>query len=129
MNRQDWDDLYIKLYDAYEFAGLRDEYVRSTLGDALDHMIHLKELRVKEYVTVQKLAQEHLSFLECPVILTSVPTKPMETINRTDYSALDIIQMVLKTYENDGISMDSHENALWAISMIKHEVEQTGRTL
>ena len=56
-------------------------------------------------------------------------TTPMETINRTDYSALDIIQMVLKTYENDGISMDSHENALWAISMIKHEVEQTGRTL
>jgi hypothetical protein len=53
----------------------------------------------------------------------------METINRTDYSALDIIQMVLKTYENDGISMDSHENALWAISMIKHEVEQTGRTV
>jgi hypothetical protein len=52
----------------------------------------------------------------------------METINCTDYSALDIIQMVLKTYEN-GISMDSHENALWAISMIKHEVEQTGRTL
>ena len=56
-------------------------------------------------------------------------TTPMETINRTDYSALDIIQMVLKTYENDGISMDSHDNALWAISMIKHEVEQTGRTL
>jgi hypothetical protein len=52
----------------------------------------------------------------------------METINRTDYSALDIIQMVLKTYEN-GISMDSHENALWAIAMIRHEVEQTGRTL
>ena len=56
-------------------------------------------------------------------------TTPMETINRTDYSALDIIQKVLKTYENDAISMDSHENALWAISMIKHEVEQTGRTL
>ena len=51
MNRQDWDDLYIKLYDAYDYAGLKDEYVRSTLGDALDHMIHLKELRVKEYVT------------------------------------------------------------------------------
>jgi hypothetical protein len=56
-------------------------------------------------------------------------TPPMETINRTDYSALDIIQMVLKTYENDAISMDSHENALWALAMIKHEVEQTGRTL
>jgi hypothetical protein len=52
----------------------------------------------------------------------------METINRTDYSALDIIQMILKTYEN-GIPMDPHENALWAIAMIKHEVEQTGRTL
>jgi hypothetical protein len=51
MNRQDWDDLYIKLYDAYEFAGLKDEYIRSTLGDALDHMIHLKELLAIEYVT------------------------------------------------------------------------------
>jgi hypothetical protein len=49
-------------------------------------------------------------------------------INRSDFSALDIIQIILKTYEN-GISMDSHENALWAISMIKHEVSQTGRTL
>jgi hypothetical protein len=43
MTRKEWDELYIKLYDAYEFAGLRDEYVRSTLGDALDHMINLKD--------------------------------------------------------------------------------------
>jgi hypothetical protein len=54
MNLQDWNELYRKLYDAYDYAGLRDEYVRSTLGDALDHMNHLKELReelrVKEYV-------------------------------------------------------------------------------
>jgi len=50
MDLQDWNDLYIKLYDAYDFADLRDEYVRSTLGDALDHMIHLKELLVKEHV-------------------------------------------------------------------------------
>jgi hypothetical protein len=48
MNLQDWNELYRKLYDAYAYAGLRDEYVRSTLGDALDHMNHLKELRVKE---------------------------------------------------------------------------------
>jgi hypothetical protein len=47
-------------------------------------------------------------------------------INRTDFTALETIALVLKTYEN-GISMDSHENALWAIAMIKHEVEQTGR--
>jgi len=43
MTRKEWDELYIKLYDAYEFAGLRDEYVRSTLGDALDHMINLQD--------------------------------------------------------------------------------------
>jgi hypothetical protein len=53
----------------------------------------------------------------------------METINRTDYSALDIIQMILKTYETNFPSLPAGENALWAISMIKHEVEQTGRTL
>jgi hypothetical protein len=60
MTIEDWNELYIKLYDAYEFAGLKDEYVRSTLGDALDHMIYLKQLRVKEYVknvTVRKVAQ------------------------------------------------------------------------
>ena len=49
-------------------------------------------------------------------------------INRSDFSAIDIIEIILRTYEN-GISMDSHENALWAISMIKFEVEQTGRTV
>jgi len=43
MTRKEWDELYLKLYDAYEFAGLRDEYVRSTLGDVLDHMINLKD--------------------------------------------------------------------------------------
>jgi hypothetical protein len=42
MNSQDWDDLYVLLYKAYEFAGLKDEYVRSTVGDALDHMINLR---------------------------------------------------------------------------------------
>jgi hypothetical protein len=50
-------------------------------------------------------------------------------INRSNFSALDIIEIILRTYEKDGISMDSHENALWAISMIKFEVEQTGRTV
>jgi hypothetical protein len=51
MTKQEWDDLYTKLYAAYEFAGLRDEYVRSTIGDALDHMINLKR------VTIDKVAQ------------------------------------------------------------------------
>lgn len=43
MSKQQWDDLYIALYKAYEDSMLKDEYVRSTIGDALDHMILLKE--------------------------------------------------------------------------------------
>ena len=42
MTDQQWNELYTKLYVAYEYAGLKDEYVRSTLGDALDHMILIK---------------------------------------------------------------------------------------
>ena len=43
MTRDEFSELYTKLYDAYEYAGLKDEYVRSTLGDALDHMILLRQ--------------------------------------------------------------------------------------
>jgi hypothetical protein len=42
MTRTEFDELYIQLYKAYEMASLKDEYVRSTLGDALDHMIYLE---------------------------------------------------------------------------------------
>lgn len=50
-------------------------------------------------------------------------------INRTDFSALETIAMVLKSYENNFPALSEGENALWAIRMIQHEVEQTGRTL
>jgi hypothetical protein len=43
MTQTQWNDLYTSLYEAYEFASLKDEYVRSTLGDTLDHLILLKE--------------------------------------------------------------------------------------
>lgn len=43
MNQNQWDELYTSLYTVYELASLKDEYVRSTIGDALDHMILLKE--------------------------------------------------------------------------------------
>lgn len=43
MTKQQWDELYTALYKAYEDSMLKDEYVRSTIGDALDHMILLKE--------------------------------------------------------------------------------------
>jgi hypothetical protein len=42
MTQSQFDELYIKLYDAYVNSMLKDEYVRSSLGDALDHMIMMK---------------------------------------------------------------------------------------
>tara|TARA_B110000503_G_scaffold37585_1_gene61451 strand:+ start:286 stop:465 length:180 start_codon:yes stop_codon:yes gene_type:complete len=56
MNSQDWDDLYRKLYDAYSSSILKDEYVRSSLADALDHMILLKNPDLKTPWTLEKLA-------------------------------------------------------------------------
>jgi hypothetical protein len=53
----------------------------------------------------------------------------MELINRSDYSALDTIAMILKTYRDNFSALSEEENSMWAIEMIKHEVEQTGRTL
>lgn len=53
MTQTQFDELYVKLYDAYESSMLKDEYVRSSLGDALDHMILLKS---KGCVTPDKLA-------------------------------------------------------------------------
>jgi hypothetical protein len=43
MTRDEFSKLYSKLYAAYAYAALKDEYVRSTLGDALDHMINLRQ--------------------------------------------------------------------------------------
>ena len=43
MTKTEWNDLYIKLYDAYSSSILKDDYVRSSLADAIDHMIMLKE--------------------------------------------------------------------------------------
>ena len=46
MNQEQFNKLYTTLYDAYEQAALKDEYVRSTIGDALDHMILLKQQKL-----------------------------------------------------------------------------------
>ena len=54
MTQTQFDELYIKLYDAYESSMLKDEYVRSTLGDALDHMILMKS---RGLVTVDQVAR------------------------------------------------------------------------
>ena len=46
MNESQFDELYSKLYDAYADASLKDEYVRSTLGDVMDYMINLRQVRM-----------------------------------------------------------------------------------
>lgn len=48
-------------------------------------------------------------------------------INRTDFTALETIALILKTYESNFPALPAGENAEWAIAMIRHEVEQTGR--
>jgi hypothetical protein len=81
-------------------------------------------------VTLKKAAQGHKSFAAFMLIMTAVHTTLMElNINRTDFSALETIATVLKVYNNNFPNLDEGENALWAIAMIKHEVEQTGRTV
>tara|TARA_E500000178_G_scaffold299555_1_gene307323 strand:- start:3875 stop:4018 length:144 start_codon:yes stop_codon:yes gene_type:complete len=43
MTKTEFDELYTELYKVYELAVFKDEYVRSTIGDALDHMCYMKE--------------------------------------------------------------------------------------
>jgi len=42
MTKSQFDELYTKVYDAYADSMLKDEYVRSSLGDALDHLIKIQ---------------------------------------------------------------------------------------
>lgn len=55
MNQTECDEMYRKLYDAYDYARLRNEYVRKNLGELLDYMIQYKE---RYSVPVAKVAQE-----------------------------------------------------------------------
>ena len=43
MTKLEWDEMYRKLYDAYDYAALRNEYVRKNLGELLDYMGQYKE--------------------------------------------------------------------------------------
>lgn len=53
MTQTQFDELYTKLYDAYVSSILKDEYVRSSIADALDHMILMKS---KGFVTLSEVA-------------------------------------------------------------------------
>jgi hypothetical protein len=48
MTKEQFDELYTKLYDAYADSILKDEYVRSSLGDALDHLIKIQSRNVND---------------------------------------------------------------------------------
>ena len=43
MNQTEWDAMYSKLYDVYDYAGLRNEYVRKNIGELIDYMVQYKE--------------------------------------------------------------------------------------
>jgi len=42
MTLTDWNELYIRTYDAYTYAALRNEQVRESLGTLLDQLIDIK---------------------------------------------------------------------------------------
>lgn len=59
-------------------------------------------------------------------IVNSFTTNQMElNINRTDYSALEIIEMIFRQLDKE--TQHDFGDYDWALQMIRHEVEQTGR--
>jgi hypothetical protein len=48
-------------------------------------------------------------------------------LNRTDFAALTHIAEILKVFRGNKFSLAEVENLQWAMDMISHEVEQTGR--
>ena len=52
----------------------------------------------------------------------------METINRSDFAALEVIEMIIRVTRTDLATCgETVEGLKWALDMIQHEVEQTGR--
>ena len=77
-------------------------------------------------VTLKKLAHKAHKNQGNTFIVNSFTTNPMElNINRTDYSALEIIEMVFRQLDKE--TQHDFGDYDWALQMIRHEVEQTGR--
>ena len=54
----------------------------------------------------------------------------MESINRSDFAALDVIHAILRVARRDmAICGETVAQLNWALDMIQHEVEQTGRVM
>ena len=45
MSTKDWEEIYVRVYAAYDYAGLRNETVRALLGEALDNLIGISPRR------------------------------------------------------------------------------------
>jgi hypothetical protein len=76
MNQTEWDAMYSKLYDVYDYAGLRNEYVRKNIGELLDYMVQYKE-RFDD-VPIASVAQGGLQCPPIPDKLHSYLRKPLK---------------------------------------------------
>jgi hypothetical protein len=47
MTLTDWNELYIRTYEAYTYASFCNEQVRETLGTLLDQLIDNKPTQIK----------------------------------------------------------------------------------
>lgn len=47
MTLTDWNELYLRIYDAYTYASFCNEQVRETLGTLLDNLIDTKPKETK----------------------------------------------------------------------------------
>ena len=50
MTQEEFDSLYTKIYDAYADSFSKDEYLQSTLEDAMDHLLNLQETRKLQWL-------------------------------------------------------------------------------
>ena len=62
------------------------------------------------------------------ILNKSTKRDQMESINRSDFAALEVIEMILRVTRTDLATCgETVEGLKWALDMIQHEVEQTGR--
>ena len=52
MTLTDWNELYIRTYDAYTYASFCNEEVRESLGTILDSLIHIKPKKQNDNSTI-----------------------------------------------------------------------------
>lgn len=51
MTKEQWVELYCRVYSAYEYAGLKDETSRAALGEILDHLGYMRPAIIDQQFT------------------------------------------------------------------------------